>query len=326
MRHVFMILFAFALLIGVSVAAAQQPPATLPPVLPSTPVPVIATAAPVTTTNVRPEGLSVEETEALPTLLNARSDLELLAAQVSGTEQRPIGWNGSANVSDPQLPILIRLDLELLASTVMNAQTRPAGWFGVVVSVPMAVARDIRHDLELLADQAIGGSTVRPGGWVGDDPVMRCARTTQALLALLERSGFALTVDFTQPNYCDQIEQQTTAFVESTIIQPVFSNPDAVGAAAFNALQPYRVETNFVVAFLDRNAQQRAGVLPNGVGFVPVARSGVDFSNMMLVEGSGFRVYVDYSTTPVTRETFLALPPVDSVAATLECIADWCMG
>lgn len=322
-----MTIFAFVLLTGVFVATAQQPPATLPPVLPSTPMPTIATAVPPEVVNNTPRTtLSIEETEALPTLLNARNDLELLASHVLGADQRPIGWNGSADAGDPQLPILIRLDLELLASAVMNAEPRPADWFGVVVSVPMAIARDIRHDLELLADHAIGGATVRPGGWIGDDPVMRCTRTTQALLALLERSGFALTIDFTQPDYCKQIEQQTTAFVESTIIQPILSDPDAIGAAAFNALQPYRVETNFVVAFLDRNARERAGVLPHGVGFVPVARSSVDFSNMMLVEGSGFRVFVDYSTTPVSREAFLALPSVDAVAGDLECIADWCVG
>jgi hypothetical protein len=318
----------FLLITGASSIVAQQPPTPqpLPTFVPPTLDPALfvtpTVAAPVEAAPA-PASLGVEQIEALPVLLSARGDLELLADQALGAGQRPVGWSGSIDPNDPQLPLLIRLDVELLATSIMQGDERPPGWFGVVASVPLAVARDVRHDLELLADRVVGASTLRPGGWVGDDPLFRCDRALQALVALLERSGFTLEVDFTQPTYCAEAEQETTLYVESHFIQPVALGGSDAEAAAFDAAQPFQVDNPYVVAFLDRNARQRAGIVPEGTGFRAVARSAADFSNMMLIEGNGFSVYVDYTTTPVSAEAFAALAPAADDAL-IRCAADWC--
>lgn len=312
MKRLAMILTA--LLMTTLAAYAQEPlPAQTPEVTPA----VDPTATPI--------ALSLEASEALPILVSARGDLELLANEVFGRDQRPAGWSGSTDVTNPDLPLLTRLDLEVLAGFVLSAEERPVGWFGVVASSPLAVARDIRHDLELIADIVVGASTIRPGLWVGDDPLMRCNRATQALVPLLERSGFALNVDFNQRDYCREIENQASGFVETQIIQPV-APPVAVesgGTTIGGIIAPYRVESPFVVAFYDSRARRRAGVLPEGAGFRPLSRSNVQFSNMVLVTGEGFTLFVDYTTTPMTTADFEGLPEV-ALGASTDCSAEWC--
>ncbi|MBK8024914.1 MAG: hypothetical protein IPK19_26725 [Chloroflexi bacterium] len=199
-----MLRLALVLLIGLlaSGVLAQDGAATLPPPADgSTPVATEEAAA-------EPDSaLGLEQSAALPILLAARSDLEILATQAIGTSQRPLGWNGSIDTEDPDLPLKIRLDLELLASTIM-ADVRPEGWFGVVATVPIGIARDIRHDLELLADGVMSVATIRPAGWQGDNPIYRCGRATQSILIMLEKDGLAVPVDPTQPDYCQKAEIQ----------------------------------------------------------------------------------------------------------------------
>jgi hypothetical protein len=314
--------------------AQDAQPVQTPEVTPILEVTVEVTPAVVGTPEVTPAvmptatpiALSLEASEALPTLISARGDLELLANEVFGRDQRPAGWSGSTDATDPNLPLFVRLDLEVLAGYVLGAEVRPDGWFGVVPSSPLAIARDIRHDLELLADIVVGAPTIRPGLWTGDDPLMRCNRATQALVPLLERSGFVLNVDFSQRDYCRQIEIQTTRFVETQIIQPPAPAVTAVpseGSTVGGVTAPYSVETPFVVTFYDSRARRRAGVLPVGTGFSTLSRSNIQFSNMMLITGDGFTLFVDYTTTPVTTAEFDALPEVELGAAT-DCSADWC--
>jgi hypothetical protein len=304
-----------ALLTTASLAYAQEaPPAQTPEVTP----PIVPTATPI--------ALSLEASEALPILISARGDLELLANEVFGRDQRAAGWSGSTDATNPELPLLIRLDLEILAGYVLGAEVRPDGWFGVVPSSPLAVARDIRHDLELIADTVVGAPTIRPGLWVGDDPLMRCNRATQALLPLLERSGFTLDVDFNQTSYCREIEIQVSRFVETQIIQPValpIPIEEGESTSVGGPIAPYRVETPFVVAFYDSRARRRAGVLPEGTGFRPLSRSNIQFSNMMLVTGDGFTLFVDYTTTSVNTPDFDSLPEV-ALGASTDCSAEWC--
>ena len=282
-----------------------------------------AAQAPQGTPTPTPIPLGVEQSEALPILINARADLELLANTAIGSAQRPIGWSGSIDVSDPQLPLWIRLDLETLAGAIMGADQRPAGWFGVVPSIPLAVARDIRHDLELLADKVIGAQGLRPAGWKGDDPIFRCDRATQALFTLLKSRSISVTVDFTQANYCEVATLAASRYVERQILQP----PPALasnGTDNSNQLRyPFQVDNPFVVAFLDRKARQKIGVLPPGTGFQPISRSYVGFSNMMLVQGDNFTVFVDYTTTQISAEQFLSLPDIAGEGST-SCQAAWC--
>ena len=316
-----------ALLFAASLVSAQEATPEVTPVLvPPETLEVPGEEMPVTEPVATTPPLSLEAAEALPVLVAARGDLEILANEVMDSRDlRPAGWSGSIDVTDPNLPLLIRLDLEILAGTVLGPEFRPDGWFGVVASSPLAIARDIRHDLEVLADLVVGASTLRPGMWVGDDPLMRCNRATQALLPVLERSGFVLTVDFRQPDYCNQAEVQVSRYVETQIIQPPAAAGDAgTGTLAVAGIaQPYVTETPFVVAFFDRNARRRAGVLPVGTGFRPISRSDFEFSNMMLIEGEGFTLYVDYTTTPLSLADFEALPTTLTSGGT-DCNTDWC--
>lgn len=334
-----------ALSAGMSAAQNDQPQPTLDPFLFITPPPppdleaviqgdvpfgftgeIDAQTIPTPTGVPVAPPLSVEASEALPTLVSARTDLELLATQFFENTTRPEGWTGALDVADDQLPLLIRLDLEILAGSILGAEVRPENWFGVVPSSPLAIARDVRHDLEILADIVMGAPTLRPAGWTGDDPLMRCGRAVQSLVAVLERSGYAITVDWTLPEACEIVEIETARFVETRIIQPLVpqtagANP---GARTTGLAEPYQVTNPFVVAWYDRNARRRAGVIPEGTGFRPLARSTFSFSNMMLVTGEGFTLFVDYTTTDVPISTFALLPDLDTTGGVPDCNAGWC--
>ncbi len=303
---------------------AQPPAPTQAFIQPTVPLPT--EIAPVQATEAAPVQPTAPPApvinEGTTILINARSDLELLANDRLGT-QRPAGWSGSIDVNDPQLAILIRLDLEVLAGELLGADVRPPGWFGAVPSTPFAIARDIRHDLEVLADTTIQPN-VRPPGWAGDDPIFRCDRATQTLVAVLERGGvFLLALDPLAPDYCQQAAVEASRFAEANLL----NNPAPVaapGSAPAPAAGSVTVNNNFTAAFLDLNARQRVGLIPNGETFTPVARSANPFSNMMLVRGNGFEVYVDYATTSVTTEAFQALPTVETVPPNPTCTAAWC--
>ncbi len=227
-------------------------------------------------------------------------------------------------MSDPQLPVFLRLNLEILAGTIFGADTRPDGWFGAIFSTPLAIARDLRHDLELVADQIVGVGTIRPAGWQGGDPLMRCDRGTQALVTLIERTGFASAVDFSQADACAQLANQAAQYAEEQLIQPDFGSEAAQTntTTGSTSILPYRVSSPYTVAFLDRRAREGIGAIPLNIGFRPIGRSDTAFSNMMLISGEGFQLYVDYTTTDLSYSDFATLPPVGS--DTTYCSAAWC--
>lgn len=258
--------------------------------------------------------------DVLPILINARTDLEILVTSQIGGE-RPVGWSGSLDITDPQLALLIRLDLEVLAARLLSADQRPDGWFGAVPSTPNAIARDIRHDLELLADQVVQPG-VRPPGWAGDRPMMRCDRSTQNLVLLLERTAqFIVTADPGNLDYCHQVAIQASQFTEARLLNPTASVAMSSGATPAGSIT---ANGNITIAFLDRNARRSVGVVPLSEPFTPVARSYAQFSNMVLVRGQSFEVFVDYTTTTLTRAQFEALGDVNSITSTPTCDAYWC--
>lgn len=263
--------------------------------------------------------------DVLELLANARTDLELLAASTLGVT-RPEGWSGSLEVNNPQLPILIRLDLELLAGINLSETRRPDGWFGAIGSTPYAVARDIRHDLELLADFILG-ATQRPEGWTDINPVLRCSRSTQTLVLLLSRgSGFVNTVDPATPDYCAQLELLASRFSEQALLS--LPREQSIFAAQTSAALPgaITIDTEFGVAFLDRSASLRVGVIPNGTPVTAVARSFAQFSKMALVEGDNFLVFVNFEDTTLNAEEFETLPNADEYPQATFCGARWCSG
>ncbi|MEO8606858.1 MAG: hypothetical protein ABI690_03205 [Chloroflexota bacterium] len=269
---------------------------------------------------------------ALPLLISARSDMELLAGQQLGAE-RPIGWSGSLDVNNPQLPLLTRLDLELLAGRLMAPDQRPVGWFGAVPGTTVSIVRDIRHDLERLAD-TVGIPNVRPNGWSGADPLIRCERGVQALVNVLERGGvFSLNVDGNDPNYCQLVELQASHFAETNILSSPTttlatsaSNPAASGtsgsAVAFSGSA--QIDSAIAIAFLNRYGTEQVGKIPVGTSVEPVARSFTQFSAMTLVRGQDFEVFIDYRDSNLTADQFAVLPNVDNASVNTVCNASWC--
>ena len=282
----------------------------------ATPPPATATLLPDINQFLRPEHDATAKI-----LLAVRNDLEVLAgATLGGT--RPDGWSGSYNVDDPQMPLLVRLDLETFAGSFSNE--RPLGWFGVNPTTPYALARDARHDLELIADLLVA-TGVRPPYWIGDDPLMRCSRSTQNLITLLSRQEVftPLTVP-NSPTYCDEVERELNVFVEVTLLSGNFILSGQAPTETPVPPPPMTIISPNTVTYQDRSAQQTAGIIPNGTAFEPLARSYAQFSRMMLIQGDGFVVFVDYQDTTLDALAFEALPNVDTVATAPTCSASWC--
>lgn len=255
-------------------------------------------------------------------LLDVRADLELLADEQLGIGSRPEGWSGSADMLDPQLGLLARLDLELLYGGLVDVTTRPAGWFGAVGSTPLAIARDTRHDIELMADLFYGPGA-RPEGWRSSDPLYKCNRATQTLIALLQRGGlYTLDVDANDPNFCYNAEVSATRFAETRILT---SNIDGgLFNNALTVLSEYQIDTEIAIAFLDQSASIKVGIIPRGTPIQVIARSYVQYSNMILVSGADFQVYIEYQNTTLTEDQFRGLPNLTGFAPSPNCFAEWC--
>lgn len=309
-----------------TVAGLQPTPTPAVAALPTLPLPI--TPTPIVIDSVAtPTPVPAPFTPDTQTLLiNARADLETLANNVLGV-RRPDGWSGSLDTTNPQLALLIRLDLETLAGNTLGIDRRPPGWIGAVPSTPYAIARDIRYDLELLADTLLESRT-RPQGWVGAEPLLRCDRSTQALATLLERSGlFTLDVDPSASDYCQQVASAASVFAERNLLNlplntAIFAPPPTAAQAI--AQGAARIDTRFAVAFFNRAATRRAGVIPEGTVVRPLGRSPSRFSNMLLVEGDDFLLFVDYNDTTLSTLEFRALPSAELVTRATFCNAEFC--
>lgn len=253
-------------------------------------------------------------------LVRARADLELLAeSQMPGV--RPEGWSGNSDPYDTQLALDTRFDLELLYGTLVDIDARPKDWIGAVGSTPIYIARDVRHDLELMADLFFG-PTSRPSGWYGGDPLFRCNRATQVLVELLARGGlFRVDTNPNDPNFCREVEIAATLYTETQVLanarRGIFSPEIAL-------VSNNEITTDFAVAWLDSAARIRVGVVPKFTPVKVIGRSYATFSNMMLVSGPDFQVFVEYSNTTVTPDQFRALPNVATLDIAPVCFAEWC--
>ncbi|MGB1285540.1 MAG: hypothetical protein ACPG7F_03315, partial [Aggregatilineales bacterium] len=261
--------------------------------------------------------------DALEILVDARADIELLATETQGFD-RPEGWGGIIAPDNPQLALLLRLDLEILAATLVGNDL-PRDWQGAAPGTEYSIAADIRYDLEVLADAELGEG-IRPSGWLGGDPLLRCDRSTRTLVSLLERGGVynrsALPGD---PDYCLKLQLESVAFADVNLLSDnsglsVFT-PGSGGGALPGAVQ---IDTEFGVAFLDTNALLKVGVVPFQTVVNPVGRSTTLFSRMTLVQGENFLVFVDYQDTTMTEEQFDALPPFRSLNEEPFCGARFC--
>lgn len=253
-------------------------------------------------------------------LMLARIDLELLVDSQMGAGFRPEAWSGLTDPQHKDMALLLRLDLELFYSTLVSME-RPKEWIGAVGSLAVAIARDIRHDLELAADHFLG--TERPVGWSGGNPLFRCSRAVQILVQLFMLENlYTSNANPSAPDYCRQLENDLTRYAETNLLQRaelgIFSPPPVI---IENAAQ---VKNNFTVAWLDTRARTRVGVIPNGATVQVLGRSYANFSNMVLVRGEDFTVYIEYLNTTLTADEFRALPDAALVPLVPSCMASWC--
>jgi len=320
------ILMLAILLLSLSVVTAQDNPAVTeePNVVPVDSSATVTDPVEETTTeesapSAQPPSLFGD---ALSELISLRNDLELLATAVQGTV-RPDGWSGNLDVTNPQLPLLIRLDMELLLADTLGFDA-PAGWFGTAFSEAVYQARDMRHDIELLADALLGDGQ-RPDGWDGmTNPLWACDRSTQTLVNMLAQGDFYVAIaDPADPNYCQILELLVVDYVQKNLF--TIDTTESYFTAAVRTTLPgsVAVNTDFAVGFFDISATQRAAVIPNGTVITPIGRNAAnEFSRMVLFEGDGFLLFAEYTFTSLTEEEFETLPAAPAVQTT--CTADWC--
>lgn len=252
-------------------------------------------------------------------LLDTRGDLERLADELLGLDNRPDGWLRNVDSTSPTFVSDLFLDLELLADNQLGAGERPDGWVGATTFNNGANYLNLRHDLELLADATLGFNA-RPTGWQPIDPLIRCQPRVQYLTTLSrDLYGFDIppTLDTGAPGFCAGLSAAVNLTIEDPPVADVVEG-DA-GDSRFLA------ESNFAFAYLDPAATQYMGIMPGGTEFRAWYRNYAD-SNMMFVSSDDFAVYVSYEFTTLPQELFDALPTIENREPLTFCDASWCNG
>lgn len=268
---------------------------------------------------------------------DVRADLNALSRVVFRENVFPIGWtDGKDNVS-------VRQDLELLkaAASQVGQPVDEANWFGeTAFGADWEASRAIRHDLELLADAKVAVGQ-RPEGWSAFEPLVRCSLEDQEFALLMQaETGYVATTPGSDPDYCGQVVLEYSRFVEdqvSTTIQtpPVSAPAEGAGAAdagggggevianvgniAARAYNP--------IAYLDRGARIRVGVIPRGTAFTALARNSAPDSSMAYVSGLGFNVWISVKFTDLQDNEYASLPYAENVEYQLPqllCFANFC--
>jgi len=262
--------------------------------------------------------LSAGQRARIPGLILAvRGDLERLADEKLGLNQRPSGWIGNKDESSPTLKGDNLLDLETLADVLLGAGVRPDNWIGAVTNNDAISYVNLRHDLELLADQTMG-SGVRPHGWQGGDLTLRCDPLLQNLVftATDQYQYSAQSIDPNASDYCQQVDASVNQYVENPPISDVLRSPEDVRFSA---------ESNYAFSYLDLGATQYMGIMPAGTQFRAWYRNFGD-STMMFVSGENFALYIDQRFTSLAPEVFNTLPTLEGVVPLTFCDAKWCQG
>jgi hypothetical protein len=262
------------------------------------------------------QGVFTTDLEQLKDLtLAVRGDLERLADEKLGLNNRPVNWIGNKNRESATLVGDNFLDLENLASQLLGGDQRPLNWIGVVTTSPFISYRNLRHDLELLADQTLGDS-VRPRGWQGVNPLERCEPLTQDLVLLTQINyGFA-TESIPPENFCQEADNAANLLVENPPFEDVVEQEER---------SPFMAEAQSAFSYLDVNATQYMGIMPPGTKFRAWYRN-FAASTMMFVSGNDFAVYIDQRWTTLPLDIFSNLPTLEGVAPLTFCDASWCNG
>ncbi len=260
---------------------------------------------------------SSDQLSGLPQLILAiRGDLERLADETLGLNNRPADWIGNRDVNSPTLAGDIYLDLENLADVLLGEGARPDGWIGAISNTPATTYLNLRHDLELLADTALAPGE-RPTGWQGSEPLLRCAPLDQYLVLLVQANySVTLTANAAAPDFCVLLALAANQAAENP---PVFDVVETEQDERFGA------ESNFAFAYLDLAATQYMGIMPGGTPIRAWYRGFAD-SDMMFVSGDDFAVFVDYQFTTLSTLQFDSLPTLEGENPLTFCDAVWCNG
>jgi hypothetical protein len=253
--------------------------------------------------------------------LAVRGDLERLADEELGLNNRPPGWIANKDEASPTLADDNRTDLESLADTLLGVGVRPVGWIGQPSTVPALAFRNLRFDLEALAD-ATQGVGVRPRGWQGVDPLQSCTPSVQGLVDIVRaRYGFVPdpTPGLSAEEACREIETQANLLAENppadllAMQGPAEDDGRNIG------------ESRIAFAYLDPAATLFMGEMPAGVRFRAWYRN-FGGSNMMFVSGEDFALYIDRRWTTFPESAFNRLPTLEGVRPLAFCNASWCNG
>jgi len=250
-------------------------------------------------------------------VLSVRGDLERLADEELGLNNRPLGWVGNKDRNSPTLISDNYLDLELLADTEIGAGQRPPEWLPTLPGAPIFAARYLRFNIELLAD-ALGYNT-RPRGWQGVNPVGRCDVVLQSLFNLTT-GAYGLSADSLPADntFCGQLSGQANAITEN----PPVNEGEGSGSTEADR---FVAEANYAFSYLDSAASQYMGIMPKGTQFKAWYRNFGD-STMMFVSGDQFALYIDMRWTTLPTEIFDRLPTTEGVKPLTFCDASWCNG
>jgi hypothetical protein len=259
------------------------------------------------------------EAELPELVLALRGDLERLANELLGVNQRTSGWIGNIEEGSPTLAADIAADLELLADEALGSQVRPEEWNRFTPTSVALAYRNLRFNLELLADLSMGVG-IRPHGWQGEDPLSRCDTIQQGLIFVVQRRyGFVVDEALTiSPDFCD-----LAAFTANSIAEnpPVLAFEDDEIAE----VSRYLAESVWAFTYMDVAALDYMGIMPQGTVFRAWYRNFAE-SNMMFVSGDDFALFIDRRWTTMPEEVFASLPTLDGVRPLTFCDARWCNG
>ncbi len=251
-------------------------------------------------------------------LLAVRGDLERLADEKLGLNNRPSGWVGNKDKTSATFSADLFLDQEALANELVGADQRPPGWIGAITNTPPTTFLNLRHDLELLADNALGVGQ-RPNGWQGGEATLRCDPLVQNIVTIvtLQYNFVSPQIDASAPNYCTLLAAAANQIAENPPISDVVAETDQDKRQS--------AVSNYAFAYLDFRAQQYMGIMPAGIRFKAWYRN-FHGSKMMFVTGDDFAVYVDYTFTTLPPYVFDSLPSLQGVNPQTFCTASWCSG
>jgi hypothetical protein len=248
-------------------------------------------------------------------LLAVRGDLERLADEKLGLDNRPQGYIRNTNTEAPTFIGDLFLDLEALTNELLGQNTRPDGWIGVVSNNAYISWRNLRHDLEALADVSLGLET-RLRGWQRESLLHRCAPVTQDLVTLVTQFEFD-PVSIAEESNCATIATTANTTAEEA--------PTAEGEERVEGDNRFLGEAEYAFTYLDVGATQYMGIMPAGVEFRAWYRNFGD-SGMMFVSGEEFAVFVDRRWTSLGQDNFDRLPTLEGIAPLTFCDASWCNG